>query len=38
VRAGGQPGTIAGSANRVFLNADSLMLNLGDITGPPKKA
>lgn len=23
--------TIASSANRVFLNADSLMLNLGDI-------
>ena len=24
-------GTIASSANRVFLNADSLMLNLGDV-------
>jgi hypothetical protein len=29
--------TIAGSANRVYLNAESLMLNLSDIQGLAKK-
>lgn len=29
--------TVASSANRVFLNADSLLLNLGDVEAPKKK-